>query len=310
MSLLNSRYFNTVQLDGNGLIVKKSMNEEKLKNEINWYLKLPDPLHHFIPTIDSYSKKIGNVFVKMENVPFPTLSEVLIRGEFSKNEWEQTFCLINDLLESFSFFKGSLSSDSINEMYINKTYNRLSSFINSSEWAKKINKKGYFTFNGTKLECPLRMIQRYKVDIKTIVSKPKINLLHGDLCFSNILVDIKSKKIKIIDPRGSFGDTGIYGDQYYDLAKIRHSVSGYDFIISENYNLTYSEHEVDLDIFSSPLQQWLGQYWDSLIGNQVHVIKVIEALLFLSMLPLHQDSEHRQIAFYGFGSYLLNKALT
>lgn len=309
MSHLNSRYFNTVKLDGKGLIIKRSIDEEKLKNEINWYLKLPDSLQHLIPLIDSYSTKSGNVFVKMEHIPFPTLSEVFTQGEFTKKEWEQTFSLINDLLEKFSFFKGSLPNNSIKEIYINKTFSRLSTFVNNSEWASEINRKGYFKFNGTKLECPLRMIQRYKEDIENIVSQPKINLLHGDLCFSNIFLDIKNKEIKIIDPRGSFGDTGIYGDQNYDLAKIRHSVSGYDFIIRENFNLTYSEDEIYLDIFKNSLQQWLGQYWDSLIGNQAPVIKVIEALLFLSMLPLHQDSELRQVAFYGFGSYLLRNAL-
>ena len=32
--------------------------------------------------------------------------------------------------------------------------------------------------------------------------------------------------LKMIDPRGMFGETKYYGDPYYDLAKLMHSCDG------------------------------------------------------------------------------------
>jgi len=62
--------------------------------------------------------------------------------------------------------------------------------------------------------------------------------MHGDLCFCNILYDINSQAIKLLDPKGSFGKIGIYGDIKYDIAKLKHYVHGkYDFIINDLFHL-------------------------------------------------------------------------
>ena len=52
------------------------------------------------------------------------------------------------------------------------------------------------------------------------------SIMHGDFCLSNILYDLRSRICKLLDPRGSFGASGIYGDPRYDVAKLYHSVYG------------------------------------------------------------------------------------
>lgn len=48
-------------------------------------------------------------------------------------------------------------------------------------------------------------------------------LIHGDSTFCNTLWDDKEQKIGIIDPRGYFGETLLYGDPNYDYAKLLYS---------------------------------------------------------------------------------------
>src|SRR5690606_20830874 len=67
--------------------------------------------------------------------------------------------------------------------------------------------------------------------------------IHGDCCFSNILVSENSPRhpqiLKFIDMRGSFGGIpGTGGDIRYDYAKLLHSSSGYyEYLINDLFFL-------------------------------------------------------------------------
>lgn len=52
--------------------------------------------------------------------------------------------------------------------------------------------------------------------------------IHGDLQFSNSMVDLDTLKVTIIDPRGYFGKTALRGLQDYDIGKLLYALSGYD----------------------------------------------------------------------------------
>lgn len=60
--------------------------------------------------------------------------------------------------------------------------------------------------------------------------------IHGDLQFSNAMVDIETRRVTIIDPRGYFGKTTGYGLADYDLGKMLYALHGYDQF---NYNKTF-----------------------------------------------------------------------
>lgn len=142
------------------------------------------------------------------------------------------------------------------------------------------------------------------------------HIIHGDLCFSNIMVDSNLSFIKVIDPRGKFGAYDIYGDQRYELAKLFHSVDGkYDFIIKDLFRIEtdgenavidfqildrsreYKLYELFLDVFSEE------------IGDDREKIELIEALLFLSMIPLHGESAEHQYAMLATGLEILDRIL-
>ncbi|WP_323921349.1 MULTISPECIES: protein kinase family protein [Aeromonas] len=140
--------------------------------------------------------------------------------------------------------------------------------------------------------------------IKRVLTMPLIPaVMHGDICFSNILFDSRSERLKMVDPRGiNFnGDFSIYGDQKYDLAKLTHSVIGlYDFIIAGRYTLDVDAdgHEVihfDIDSRLSMVQEGFMNV-PFLDGVTIKDVMPLVVLLFLSMLPLHSDRQDRQKA--------------
>jgi len=137
-------------------------------------------------------------------------------------------------------------------------------------------------------------------------------LIHGDLCFSNIFCDFKNKNFKLIDPRGKWGST-MFGDMKYDVAKLRHSlVGGFDTIVNGLCSTSLSENNhITVNIFKPKNHQEICTYLDNLIQNEwdLNEIKLIEGLLFISMLPLHKDHFERQLAFYSIGIQLLNEVL-
>ena len=80
--------------------------------------------------------------------------------------------------------------------------------------------------------------------------------------------------------RGKQGDeVTLYGDVYYDFAKIYQSLIGYDNILNGI--------EID-DAYRSELIT----YFENMISKEVlDKIKLITASLLISMLPLHDDDE-------------------
>ena len=139
---------------------------------------------------------------------------------------------------------------------------------------------------------------------------------NGDLCFANIMVDENYSFIKVIDPRGKFGDFDVYGDFRYELAKLFHSVDGkYDFIIKDLFKINYKseENEINYSIINRvrtfDLYQTFLDVFKEAIGNNLKKIELIEALLFLTMIPLHNESFEHQLVMLGTGLEILNRVI-
>ena len=62
----------------------------------------------------------------------------------------------------------------------------------------------------------------------------KYHLIHGDCQFSNILYNSQDSKVYLVDPRGYFGKSYVYGYQAYDYGKIAYALSGYDHFNDES----------------------------------------------------------------------------
>jgi len=165
----------------------------------------------------------------------------------------------------------------------------------------KINGKSYDNWN--------KLSKKIFPKIKKLFCKDDNCLIHGDLCFSNILYDVANNKYRIIDPRGRWGNT-IFGDIKYDLAKLRHSiVGGYDSINNGLFSIEYKNNLLKINTLKSVQHQKISNDFDLWVSKNWNLeqIKMIEGLLFISMLPLHNDNLKKQLAFFTIGIQRLNE---
>jgi hypothetical protein len=134
-----------------------------------------------------------------------------------------------------------------------------------------------------------------------LLTRETLSIIHGDLCLPNILYDPRNEILKLIDPRGKFGEFDIHGDPRYDLAKLRHSVVGhYEHLINDQFEATAVAADATLsyEIYTTSEQEHRENRFDMILTSKteasIETIRLIESLLFLSMVPLHTDSFERQ----------------
>ena len=309
---LKARYFNSLKFDRESKIVTKtSQNITKLINEIEWYLKIPDSLSRLTPKIiDTDQSK--NPFLKLEYIKYPTLAELWLYSDFSTKLWMEVLDELFEILNQFKKHSGIVTVDDYDLIYKTKTEERLNQLTDSNELFNKILTTDVLLINGKKYRNWPAIKEDIELRIHDLHHEDDNCLIHGDLCFSNVFCDFKSKNFKLIDPRGKWGST-MFGDMKYDVAKLRHSlVGGFDTIVNGlcTASLTESNH-ISMKIFEPKNHQQICRYLDELIQNRwnLNEIKLIEGLLFISMLPLHKDNFERQLAFYSIGIQLLNEVL-
>ena len=310
--MLKARYFNSLQLDNSSKIVTKmSENTGKLINEIHWYKNIPDEISELTPKIVD-SEISDNPFLKLEYVGLPTLAEIWLYSEFSDDFWFKMIEKLFEVLNKFNKYSENVTVQEYNSIYFEKTVGRVNELINSNDLFKKIFDQEFILINGKKFRNWHLIKDQLERKINELFDEEDNCLIHGDLCFSNILYDSENKNFKLIDPRGKWGHD-VYGDIKYDVAKIRHSVvGGFDTITNGLYSATYSETDgIFADVYKPKNYESICEKLDLRIKERwdLDEIKIIEGLLFISMLPLHKDHFERQLALYSIGIQRLNEAL-
>lgn len=313
--LLQSRSFNRVSVNNQtNTITKKSNNIHKLKAELNWFQSLPTPLAIFTPRIINYGEELDGFFIEQEFYGYYTLSELFLFSDLDGAYWET---ILERILDSYQLFRNyTIPSNraSLLEIYHHKTLERINQLKKqSSSWESILESKNTIYINGSaqlsfkNLEIWIQSKVNLLLDIKAF------SIIHGDLCFSNILFDLNGHIAKFIDPRGNFGQETIYGDARYDMAKLRHSIHGkYDFIVNDLFEISELEIEhFDFKFFQDAQNKKdISDAFDSMLinnGYQLQEIEFIEALLFLTMIPLHNDSQQRQLGMYLTALQIFNK---
>jgi len=310
--LLKARYFNSLRFDRSSEIVTKtSENILKLIDEIEWYKQIPNDLSKLIPKIKEFDQS-KKPFLKLEYIKHPTLAELWLYGDFSSKLWIEILKKLFEILNQFKKYSKSVSLADYNLIYKTKTEDRMQELTNSNESFRHILASDMLFINGKKYRNWPVVKEEIELKIHDLYHEKDNCLIHGDLCFSNIFCDFKNKNFKLIDPRGKWG-SDMYGDIKYDVAKIRHSIiDGFDTITNGLYSASLSEsNHVAMKIFKPKNHQEICMHLDNLIQNKwnLNEIKLIEGLLFISMLPLHKDHFERQLAFYSIGIQLLNEVL-
>lgn len=315
---VRAREFNHITIDKNrGILRKSSDDKDKFIGEIKWYLKLPADVEYIRPRIFDYSTSYEAPYVSMEYYAYHTVHELFLYGDLSHQQWVDVFSRIRFLCEDFKRYKVSDDNiiPSLESMYMTKTLQRFDKLRKDSRFAVFFNNS--IEVNG-QMYCSLNAVADIlkKAIPELLYNIKEFNIIHGDLCFSNMMVDSNLSFIKVIDPRGKFGTYDIYGDPRYELAKLFHSVDGrYDFIIKDLFDIDYNlkktsirfviqDRKRDFDLYNVFLDAFSSE-----IGDDIKQIELIEALLFLSMIPLHGESITHQMAMLGTGLEILNRVI-
>jgi dTDP-glucose pyrophosphorylase len=310
--LLEARFFNSLEFDDIlGTITKRSTNSQKFIQEITWQLDLPASIRVLSPRILDYDISLYSPFVKMEYYSYPTAAELWLYSSFDKELFELMFQRIWVVLKLFYSEKREVSKESYKQIYITKTKDRLSYLANTNEYFANILEKSHLTING-KVFKNWRLLEKDVFEkINMLYDEQHNCLIHGDFCLSNILFDFNSGIVRVIDPRGNWGDNA-FGDFKYDIAKLRHSTHGlYEFIVNDLFSINHTDNNINYTIIIQDKHKQLSTFIDNLISLEFDLshIKVIEGLLFLSMIPYHANNQKRQIIMYSKAIEILNEVI-
>lgn len=315
---VKAREFNHIKIDKDrGILTKYSDNVDKFIGEIKWYLKLPKKIEYVRPRIFDYSLSYTKPFVSMEYYAYHTVHELFLYGDLNREQWIDIFKRIKFVISEFKQYTvtGPDIQAALKNMYLTKTIQRFEKMKENKKFLPffknniKVNGKTYISLEEI-THLLQEKIPEYLFDINYFT------IIHGDLCFANIMVDNNLSFIKLIDPRGKFGPYDIYGDYRYELAKLFHSVDGkYDFIIKDLFDVNYS-FEVPSITYSInnrkqnyELFEVFKEVFSDEIQGQFDNIQFIEALLFLSMIPLHGENIKHQIVMLATGLDILNRVI-
>lgn len=289
------RAFNSLQIVGD-VVSKKSTNLKKINAEKNWYKSLPVELKVYTPQLlevfdDGYS---------IEYQYLPSLSEIFVFGELNSTAWEEIISKAFSILSGFKKYTRSGSSKQyLDGMFKDKTLKRLEDFESQAGFSITKN----IVFNGVESESLMEIYEFTLEKINQLDTPEELSIIHGDMCFSNMLYDFRRGNIKLIDPRGMSNDSSIdmYGSWMYDVAKLFHSVVGcYDWIIAGYYQLKIDGHKIEFNLDSDKRLNDIAKVAATQLSTKFDMelkdLMPFVIHLFLSMLPLHTDSRLRQKA--------------
>lgn len=317
---VRAREFNYIDVDRERAVLRKtSKNADKFVGEIRWYLKLPADVAWVAPRIFSYSLAYDEPWVEMEYYPYHTLHSLWIDGALDRARWARVFDRLSFLLDDLGRHRlrsahGEMGV-ALGDMYLNKTLKRLDKLRNVEDFAPMFGRS--VAVNGDRYPSLDEVcdILRREVPVRLCSGDADIVIIHGDLCFANVMIDDSLSFLRVVDPRGSFGPWDIYGDRRYELAKLAHSVDGgYDLIIKDRMDVFWDADEARIDLsLKQPEGPDLWRVMQECLSKQLRgclpEVRLIESLLFLSMVPLHGESRAHQMAMIATGLRILDEAI-
>jgi D-arabinose 5-phosphate isomerase GutQ/aminoglycoside phosphotransferase len=297
---IKCRPFNRIRTEENK-IYKEAVDEQGRKlavREAAWYKALKGKHFENIPDIYAYEP------LCMERIEGKNIYEYVDIPKSDKKEiLKQLIECLNEVHELGSV---PADKDSYKVAYLDKTYDRLKKVRNLVPFAND----EIVIINGK--SC--RNIFYHQEELEAMVMQylpSEFKLLHGDCTFSNTM--LKNDKIPmLIDPRGYFGTTELYGDEAYDWVKLYYSLySNYDQFNLKHFRLHIGENSVDLEIASNNWEDLEGDFFELLKGKVTKKqMKLFLAITWLSLTTYAwEDYDSICGAFYN-GLYYLEEAFS
>lgn len=290
------RPFNRITIDGDMLTKEPvdAQGEKLAVRECAWYEKARELHIRELPRI--YTTRP----LKMEYIRGKNIYECRMSHEEKKQVLKS---LVNALHQFHESSQIPADSFSMKEAYFNKTMDRLRKI----EDLVPFGREKRIRINGK--EC--RNVFFYKRELEKELEKitcETFPFIHGDCTFSNLMLR-EDKSPVLIDPRGYFGFTELYGDVRYDWAKLYYSIVGnYDRFNLKDFRLEIGEGEVFLNIASNHWEDMEEDFFE-LTGADRYEIRLLHGVIWLSLTTYAwQDYDSICGAFYN-GLYYLEDLL-
>ena len=304
----DARFFNALEGD-EYTVTKRSTKKDKIKSEYKFYGMLPDSMKQWFVMPYDYKEDSKGASYTMERIHTTDIAIRYVHGAVSADE-------LSDILDQlFHFLKNRASKKTdtkaaekvAEECYVEKVHKRIEDLKKNPHY----DEFDTMLRMGTSYDGIGEIIRKYESLYRQLrkeaysrkghqVSDKALVIGHGDLCFSNILYSREAGLLKLIDPKGAQTEDEMYQDPYYDLAKLSHSVcGGYDFFNSGLYQVALARDltwqlSIDADLTQS--KEVFRSYLES-SGYDYRFVRICEAGLFLSMLPLHMDQPGKVFGF-------------
>lgn len=291
-----TRYFNTIEaVEHLGLVRKISKDNAKLLSEHDYWYELPDDIKHYFVQPFSFILDGEVSYYYMEHYKMPNVAEQMLSGELSNSAFDR---LIQKLHKFRQVLPDSPALDSqVDEnaryLVLEKTKERIDE-LKGSSW----DKSNYAITLAEKDITPEKLYEQLVEKFETHYANrtmKRIYLSHGDLVLSNILYDDRLEIMKFVDPKGK---DFMYLDEYYDFAKMSQSILGnYEDIVYGNYELNVETEKLIINRSDDPHMRTAFKRFFMKYDIDYKLLRVYEASLFLSMMPLHLDDHKRMAAF-------------
>ena len=256
LSRLASRGFNSVSYcASDDLIRKRSQDATRLAQEAAYFEALPQPLQRFFPACLGHQP--GQL--ELEYIPFPSLAELFLHWQIGPNSWRQ-------LMQRLSRVRTALAEAStttpppavtMDWLYSRKLEQRLEQLQSqppvltdgrtwsdwwTRTWTLELGARDRDATHTLTLQAPADAASTLLKSPPSLEASRQLQLIHGDLCFNNILAEPQSGSIRLIDPRGE-RPVGApwpigFGDPRYDQIKLLHSGRYlYDVVVNNLFTL-------------------------------------------------------------------------
>lgn len=299
MDTARCRPFNRTYVE-NGYFVKEPVDAQGkslAKREAAWYKRVERQNFCSIPYIVSYEP------LKME----------LVNGkavyEYENLTYEEKANILHQIIKCLqsvhSLEKTTADKASYDEAYIQKTFQRLEKVRELVPFATD----QYVTVNGRR--C--RNVFYNRQELERCIEKffpPQFVLIHGDCTFSNTMLREDGSPV-LIDPRGYFGSTELYGDPAYDWGKLYYSLIGnYDQFNRKRFRLQIEETGVTLEVASNGWEMMEEEFFhlleDEVTPAQIHLI---HAIIWLSLTTYAWENYDSICGAFYNGLYYMEDAL-
>ncbi len=290
------RPFNRIVVQ-NDVLIKAAVDaqgEKLAERECKWYEKAKEKEVDVLPKIYSTHP------LKMEYIRGKNIYEYNLNIDEKAKILKQLVLSLKRLHDSEQIPADSFS---LKEAYYQKTMDRLAKIEDMIPFTREKE----IVVNGRR--C--RNVYYYKRELEKRIEQlrcDKFAFIHGDCTFSNMMLR-ENRESVLLDPRGYFGYTEIFGDVRYDWAKMYYSIVGnYDRFNLGDFTLDIQDTGITLAIDSNRWED-MESYFFELTGANRHEIRLLHAVIWLSLTTYAwQDYDSVCGAFYN-GIYYLEEEL-